>query len=773
MLAEMVIGLGLDAANLKKGLDDAEATLGGKAAAIGKGMTSAGKTLTAGLTLPIIALGGYALHASNEFNTAMGNVASLIPGNTKRVGELKRGVQDLAIETGNSTGDLADGLYQVTSAFGDTADSMAILKTNAIAARGGLATTTEAIALTSAVTKAYGDTSAAAVQKAADLAAVTVRLGQTTFPELAAAMPKVTALGKSLGASQEELFAAMAATTGVTGNAAEVATQMKGVMAGLLAPTSDAAATFKKLGYESGAAAVKGLGFQGAMKALVDESKASGKPLQKFLGSIEGQQLALALAGPQGASYAKALKEMAGASGASTKAFEAQTGGANKNAQTMKQLQQQVQVAAQRIGDGLAPALSSALEAAMPLVGGITKLADKFANASPTTQKLVVGFAAVVAAVGPLLIGLGMLVTAFTTVAPVAVAAWAAITGPIGLVVIAIAAVVAAGVLLYRNWDTVKEKLGAAWDWIKDKASSVWSWIKQFVSDHAVLIAAAVTGPIGALAVWLYKNWDDVKAKASTAWQAIKSFIGQHAVAIVTAVTGPIGGLVAWTIRNWGDIRQGVATAWATIKSTASSWAGNVASAIKGAIDDVVGKVAAVWASVRTGIATAWQAIVTTATGWAGKVVSGIVGGLNDIIGKLGSIGSSAGKALAEGIRTAINGIISKWNGLTFTLPKISLPDKLGGGSVGGQSFGTPDIPMLAKGGIAYGPTLAGVGEYPGAGGNPEVIAPLDRLRSLLGGSGGGGTTIMVNVDNVSSDYDVSRIGEALVRELRLRGVSL
>jgi len=46
-------------------------------------------------------------------------------------------------------------------------------------------------------------------------------------------------------------------------------------------------------------------------------------------------------------------------------------------------------------------------------------------------------------------------------------------------------------------------------------------------------------------------------------------------------------------------------------------------------------------------------------------------------------------------------------------------------------------IPMLADGGIASGPTLAMVGEYAGASGNPEVIAPLDKLRGMLSDSGG------------------------------------
>ena len=48
-------------------------------------------------------------------------------------------------------------------------------------------------------------------------------------------------------------------------------------------------------------------------------------------------------------------------------------------------------------------------------------------------------------------------------------------------------------------------------------------------------------------------------------------------------------------------------------------------------------------------------------------------------------------------------------------------------------------LPKFASGGIAYGPTLGLFGEYAGASNNPEVVAPLDRLRSLLG-EGGGGT---------------------------------
>ena len=47
-------------------------------------------------------------------------------------------------------------------------------------------------------------------------------------------------------------------------------------------------------------------------------------------------------------------------------------------------------------------------------------------------------------------------------------------------------------------------------------------------------------------------------------------------------------------------------------------------------------------------------------------------------------------------------------------------------------------IPAFADGGIVSGPTMGLMGEYAGAKSNPEVIAPLDKLKSLIGGEGGG-----------------------------------
>jgi hypothetical protein len=53
----------------------------------------------------------------------------------------------------------------------------------------------------------------------------------------------------------------------------------------------------------------------------------------------------------------------------------------------------------------------------------------------------------------------------------------------------------------------------------------------------------------------------------------------------------------------------------------------------------------------------------------------------------------------------------------------------------------------FANGGIVSGPTMGLVGEYPGASSNPEVIAPLDKLKSMIGESGGGGTFVLRGQD--------------------------
>ncbi len=452
LLGTLLVRMALDASDLDKNLRGASA----KFASVGSDMQRVGQRMTLGVTLPLMAAGGAAIAMATDYNASLANIASLgVP--TDRIDEFKGAIQDMAIEVGKMPTDLAEGMYQVVSAFGDGSDSLRILDINARAAAAGLATTTEAINLTSAVTKGYGDTSAAAVQHSADLAFETVKLGQTTFPELAAAIGLVVPIAASLGVAQEELFGVMATGTGVTGGASEVATQLRGVLQALMSPTKGMTELLSNMGYESGQAMLDQLGLQGTIQTLVKAAQDAGVPLQNYISSIEGQTLALALAGGQSDAYTQKLAAMEDVSGAVDEAFEAQTEGVNATGFSMAQVSVKAAVLAQKLGDGLAPAMSKVLDIAQPLIDKVIEMADWFATADAGTQNMVLAFGAILVAAGPVLGVLGSLATIISSVSAAAGAASAAVPA-IGAVVAAlggpITLTIAAVAALALAWDT-------------------------------------------------------------------------------------------------------------------------------------------------------------------------------------------------------------------------------------------------------------------------------------------------------------------------------
>ena len=219
--------------------------------------------------------------------------------------------------------------------------------------------------LLSAVTKGYGDTSAEAVQKAADLSFATVRLGQTSFPELAASMGKVIPLASTLGVEQEQLFGAMATLTGVTGSTAEVVTQLKATMQGFLSPSKNMTAVLESLGYESGQALLESEGLQGALEALKGAVNNDELAFAGLFSSVEAQTAVLAMAGNQSENLASKTAEMYEAVGAANAAFEKQTDTLAYDIQMIKNLGANFLT---QLGTNILPYVRELAEAALPLV---------------------------------------------------------------------------------------------------------------------------------------------------------------------------------------------------------------------------------------------------------------------------------------------------------------------------------------------------------------------------------------------------------------------
>lgn len=351
---------------------------------VGNGVASATKAIgkaalvgTAAAFTAVTVASASAVTSAIDFQAQMQNVGTLLDGDVNgKLEKYSKQLKGVSNDTGIATSDLTDGLYQVVSAFGESEDNVKQLEIAAKAAKAGNATTTDSVNMLSSVTKAYGDTSAAAMEKAADLAFLTVKLGQTSFPELAASMGGAIAMGSQLGASQEELYGVMATLTGVTGNTAEVSTQLEGVLSGFLAPTDSLSKALKKMGYSSGAAALEAEGLEGVILKLKDQVGGSSLDLANLFSDKSAKQAVLGLTGDLADTWHEKTAAMADASGATEKAFATQTNSVKAMSEKIKNFGQNMLTS---VGEKALPYIQSALD----------KVIDKFPEFESAIGKVV------------------------------------------------------------------------------------------------------------------------------------------------------------------------------------------------------------------------------------------------------------------------------------------------------------------------------------------------------------------------------------------------
>ena len=131
-----------------------------------------------------------------------------------------------------------------------------------------------------------------------------------------------------------------------------------------------------------------------------------------------------------------------------------------------------------------------------------------------------------------------------TTVTTALGAAIAFLTSPIGFVIIAITALITAGVLLYQHWDEVKKFAAEAWEAIKKTINNAIDAVKVFISSTLELIKTA----------WETK-WNQIKAFASNLWNAIKAL----ATSIFEAIRDKLSEI-------WDSVKRTIEEKWNSIK---------------------------------------------------------------------------------------------------------------------------------------------------------------------------------------------------------------
>ncbi|MCM1020831.1 MAG: phage tail tape measure protein [Muribaculaceae bacterium] len=234
---------------------------------------------------------------SAQFSKAMKAANTMAGKDSAGFKQLKGEVADLAKQIPIARDQLANGLYQVISNGVPEDNWIEYLNASARSAVGGIADINKVVGVTATVIKNYGMEWSAA-QDIQDKIQLTAKNGVTSFEQLAEALPSVTGSAATLGVTIDELLGAFATLTGVSGNTAEVSTQLAAILNALIKPSSEATEMAAKMGIQFDAAAIKAAGgmqnFLQSLDVSVKEyAAASGTLEQEVYGKLFASSRAL------------------------------------------------------------------------------------------------------------------------------------------------------------------------------------------------------------------------------------------------------------------------------------------------------------------------------------------------------------------------------------------------------------------------------------------------------------------------------------------------
>ena len=385
--------------------------------------------------------------------------------------------------------------------------------------------------------------------------------------------------------------------------------------------------------------------------------------------------------------------------------------------------------------------------------------------------------------------------TAATAVTTALGAAFTFLTSPIGLVILAIGAVIAIGVLLYKNWDTVKEKAGQLGEWISAKFSALkdavcnavdgfkdkfpvafefikgvfdgwWTTVKGVIDGVKQVFQGIIDFVAGVFTGDWSRALDGLKNIFLGAFNALKSL----ALAPLNALKGVVTGAFN-AIDTAGNLME-----------TARANVGAKLDAMKSAYDSAGGGIKGVVAGAMAGVQSTFSSVMSTVDTLTGGKLSSITSAFTNklnaaqtaVTNVLGNIKQAFSDKL-EAAKSVVTGALDKIKGafnFKWSLPHLNLPHiSVSGGQAPYGIAGKGSLPKFSiewykNGGIMTQPTAFGINPESGnlmAGGEagPEAIVPLsqlwEKMTTILKGilaesqNGGAGNALSALVDKVGA----------------------
>jgi len=405
------------------------------------------------------------------------------------------------------------------------------------------------------------------------------------------------------------------------------------------------------------------------------------------------------------------------------------------------------------------------------IANAIGRMVDAFQNLSPGMQKIVLGFGALLIAVGPLLTALGFLVSNILPLLKTGLTVISAIFSPMGLTIMAVVAAVAAlgyaARLIVESWTPIKFFFVRLWNEVLlsfanfnlkitagiNKLGSVFG--KELIpidngfqrmadsakkaldetpvvkfSDVMASMANTVKGDLQGLMDW----FNGTGKEAEKMGQKVQNALGK------ANGGGSGGGFKFKKLSSDGTIAP-VDVKDPTVKAEKldndndmrmmATGTEAMAARIASAMQSISASIAQAKADMIVNFAEMLGAAITTGSGFDAmpKMIFETFAGLLTQLGKI-AIQTGIGIAAINKAFQSLNPAVAIAAGVGLialgAVIRSSVKNMGGGGTA---------VPKYAKGGLAYGPTIGMIGDNPNAHIDPEVVAPLSKLKGMIGGN--------------------------------------
>ena len=473
--------------------------------------------------------------------------------------------------------------------------------------------------------------------------------------------------------------------------------------------------------------------------------------------------------------------------------------GANKFNDALDTIKLTAQAALSKVGSQLAAYLAPAMEKVAEKIGEIMGWLSKL---DPKVVAIIGVIAGVVAGLAPLLIIIGKVSTGISSIMMLGAKIGpllAGLAGPVGIAVAVIGGLIAVGVLLYKNWDTIKTKVTsfvahvkAKWimlkrditttvNAIKEKIYTVWTNIKTKVTTLVTNLVTsvknawtnlktAITEKVNAIKEAIVTKWNSIKDSVKAKVDSIKESIKTKFESIKNTIKEKVEAAKTAVKEKFENIKTSVKEKVENLKNSIKEKFENIKTSIKEKIESmkesVKAKIDAMKESVKAKVDAMKESIKSKFDSLKESVKSKIEALKNSVKAKFDAIKEkmlSPIESAKEKIKSAIDTIKNIINNAKLKLPHFKLPHfKIDGGELPWGIGGKGKKPSISvewykEGGIFNKPSLIGVGEA-----GAEAVLPIEKLKDWMQQTSGG---ITINV-YASEGMNVNELAIEIERRL-------